>query len=105
LEIERVFSEVDHENKAGQQAVILKTAYNHKKEFLVTVLANNYSDKPFSLLKKHVIYEENNQKLGEFESGYTLQIPAQTSMPWTFIFPSDCLKETPTGNSGELIVI
>jgi SLAP domain-containing protein len=103
-EIERVFSEFVFERKVEQQAVLLKTAFNHKREFLVTVLLNNYSKVPMSLLGKKVVYKEKNRTIGEFESAYTLEIPAETSMPWTFIFPAGSLIDTPNGDSGELII-
>jgi SLAP domain-containing protein len=104
LEIERIFSEINAEGKEGYQAVLLKTAFNHKREFLVTVLLNNYSKIPMSLLGKKVVYKEKNRTIGEFESAYTLEIPAETSMPWTFIFPAGSLIDTPNGDSGELII-
>jgi SLAP domain-containing protein len=103
-EIERVFSEINAEGKEGYQAVLLKTAFNHKREFLVTVLLNNYSKIPMSLLGKKVVYKEKNRTIGEFESAYTLEIPAETSMPWTFIFTARSLIDTPNGDSGELII-
>jgi SLAP domain-containing protein len=103
-EIERVFSEFVVERKVGQQAVLLKTAFNHKREFLVTVLLNNYSKVPMSLLGKKIVYKEGDQTLGEFKSVYTLEVPAETSMPWTFIFPAGSLINTPNGDSGELII-
>lgn len=104
LEIERVFSAINIEGKNEKQVVILKTAFNHKQEFLVTVLLNNYFKIPMSLLGKKVVYKEKNRTLGEFESAYTLEIPAETSMPWTFIFPAGCLIDTPDSDSGELII-
>lgn len=103
-EIERVFSEINAEGKEGYQAVLLKTAFNYKQEFLVTVLLNNYSKIPMSLLGKKVVYKEKDQTLGEFESAYTLEVPAQTSMPWTFIFPAGSLIDPPDGDSGALII-
>jgi SLAP domain-containing protein len=103
-EIERVFSEIVVEGNEGHEAVLLKTAFNHKREFLVTVLLNNYSKIPMSLLGKKVVYKEEDQIFGEFESAYTLEIPPQTSMPWTFIFPAGSLIDQPNGDSGELII-
>jgi SLAP domain-containing protein len=103
-DIERVFSEINAEGKEGYQAVLLKTAFNHKREFLVTVLLNNYSKIPMSLLGKKVVYKEKGQTLGEFDSEYTLEVPAQTSMPWTFIFPEGSLLDPPNDDSGELII-
>jgi SLAP domain-containing protein len=103
-EIERPFSEINTEGKEGYQAVLLKTAFNHKREFLVTVLLNNYSKISLSLLGKKVVYKEEDQILGEFQSAYTLEVPAQTSMPWTFIFPAGSLIDTPNGDCCELII-
>ena len=102
LEIQRVFSEMNHENKSGQDAVLLKTAFNHKQQFLVTVLVNNYSNEPFSLLNQNVVYEESGKVIAQLESVYSLEIPAQTSMPWTFIFSENHFENKPTGKSGEL---
>jgi SLAP domain-containing protein len=101
-EIERVFSEIKDKEKDVHQAVILKTAFNHKQELLVTVLLNNYSKIPMSLLGKKIVYKENGQALGKFESAYKLEVPAQTSMPWTFIFPSGSWEGALSGESGEL---
>lgn len=105
LEIERVFSGIDHNQRVGQQAVVMKTAFNHKEEFLVTVLVSNYSEDPFSLEGKKVLYNESGKPVSEMKSQYVLDIPAQTSMPWTFIFPSSALRVLPSREFGELIII
>jgi SLAP domain-containing protein len=105
VEIERIFTDLNHENKAGQQMVPLRTAFNHKHEFLVTVLVNNYSDVSFSLLGKNVQYKEGTGTISEMTSPYTFEVPAHTSMPWTFIFPKKTLKSEPSEKSGELIII
>ena len=104
-EIERVFSELHSKEHVRQQAVILKTAYNHKKEFLVTVLVNNYSTEPFSLIGKKVLYEEDEHTIGEMDSRYTLEVPPETSMPWTFIFPEAALSSQPSREYGKLIIM
>nr|WP_285877026.1 SLAP domain-containing protein [Fictibacillus phosphorivorans] len=103
-EIERVFSEIRADEKEGYEAILLKTAFNHKEKFLVTVLLSNYSKQPMTLLGKKVVYKERGQTLGEFESAYTLEIPAQTSMLWTFIFPEGSLVDQPEGDPGELVI-
>ncbi|GGB39849.1 SLAP domain-containing protein [Fictibacillus barbaricus] len=105
LKIEQVFSELDHEQNEGQQSVILKTAFNHKNDFLVTVLVNNYAKQPFSLAEKNVVYKEKAGTISEMDSPYSLEVPAHTSMPWTFIFPAASIKKEPSGASGELILI
>ncbi|MBY6037436.1 SLAP domain-containing protein [Fictibacillus nanhaiensis] len=104
LNIEQIFSDIHHEQKEGQQAVLVKTAFNHKDEFLVTVLLNNYSKEAFSLLGKRVVYKEEEQIVADFMSVYTLEIPAETSMPWTFIFPAHSLRQSPTDRAGELTI-
>jgi SLAP domain-containing protein len=93
---------MNHENKKGQDAVLLKTAFNHKQQFLVTVIVNNYSNESFSLLNQKAVYEESGKVIAKLESAYSLEIPAQTSMPWTFIFSEDQLEQEPSGASGEL---
>jgi SLAP domain-containing protein len=104
-EIERVFSELQSDELVRQQAVILKTAYNHREEFLVMVLVNNYSTEPFSLIGKKVLYTEEEHTIGEMDSRYTLEVPAETSMPWTFIFPAASLRKQPSRELGKLIII
>lgn len=104
-EIKRVFSELSAEEHVRQQAVILKTAYNHKEEFLVTVLVNNYSTEPLSLIGKKVLYQEEGYTIGEMDSRYTLEIPPETSMPWTFIFPAASLRSQPYREFGKLIIM
>ncbi|MET3726576.1 SLAP domain-containing protein [Fictibacillus halophilus] len=104
-EIKRVFSELSAEEHVRQQAVILKTAYNHKEEFLVTVLVNNYSTEPLSLIGKKVLYQEEGYTIGEMDSRYTLEIPPETSMPWTFIFPAASLRRNPSREYGKLIIM
>ncbi len=104
-EIKRVFSELSAEEHVRQQAVILKTAYNHKEEFLVTVLVNNYSTEPLSLIGKKVLYQEEGHTIGEMDSRYTLEIPPETSMPWTFIFPAASLRRNPSREYGKLIIM
>jgi SLAP domain-containing protein len=104
-EIERVFSEFHSDEHVRQQAVILKTAYNYKEEFLVTVLVNNYSTEPFSLIGKKVLYIEEEHTIGDMDSRYTLEVPAETSMPWTFIFPAASLKKQPSREYGKLIIM
>ncbi|KZE63821.1 hypothetical protein AWM68_11945 [Fictibacillus phosphorivorans] len=104
LEIERVFSGLNHTHRMGQEAVILKTAFNHKEEFLVTVLVSNYSKEPFLLEDKKVLYNEGGELISEMKSHYELVIPAQTSMPWTFIFPAEALKKMPSKVLGEIII-
>ncbi len=105
LEIVRVFSKIDHDQKVGQQAVVMKTAFNHKEEFLVTVLVSNYAEEPFTLEGKNVLYNEEGITICEMESSYSLEISAKTSMPWTFIFPSSALRKMPAGEFGECIII
>ena len=105
LKIEQVFSELDHKHNEGQQSVILKTAFNHKNDFLVTVLVNNYAKQPFSLAEKNVVYKEKAGTISEMDSPYSLEVPANTSMPWTFIFPAASIQKEPSGASGELILI
>ncbi|WP_153236730.1 SLAP domain-containing protein [Fictibacillus phosphorivorans] len=104
-EIERVFSELHSEEHEKQQTVILKTAYNHREEFLVTVLVNNYSKEPFSLIGKKVLYTEEEHTMGEMDSRYTLEVPPETSMPWTFIFSTASLRRQPSREYGKLFIM
>lgn len=67
--------------------IIVRTAINHHNHLLVTVLIHNTSAKTIDLTTKIVQLLANDQVLAMFSiTDSRLRIPANTSMPWTFIF-------------------
>ena len=69
-------------------------AVNHRGELLITVLVHNFTQKTLTFSEKRLVYIENDEIVAE--SSFTLPtlvIPSKVSMPWTFIFPVDCLKK------------
>lgn len=62
----------------------LKEAVNYKNERLVTVLIHNGTVEPVLFQNIAIAYAE---RTGLFT--VPIQIPAQSSMPWTFIFSNN----------------
>ncbi|GGM24419.1 hypothetical protein GCM10011351_07730 [Paraliobacillus quinghaiensis] len=90
--IEKIFSETGHKNEQNIVFTLLNVARNHKKDLLVMVLIHNFSLEPYQIKDETLEYKENNQLVARHRFALpTPMIPAQTSMPWTFIFPENSL--------------
>ncbi|GAA0338307.1 hypothetical protein GCM10008967_30730 [Bacillus carboniphilus] len=93
-QILNVFKET-HPNGHDVEFTPLWQAVNHKGELLVTVLVQNYSGNDVDFHNKKLRYTVNQ----EMVAAHTFTIPAlvvegETSMPWTFIFPVESLKNS-----------
>jgi SLAP domain-containing protein len=102
--IKKVFTETDHKNRSGIKTVVIRSAFNHKEELLVTVIIHNYENAAVSLHDKNVSYSLDGRTIGEMQSSYTLEIPPLTSMPWTFIFPKGHYEAELAGYREELTI-
>ncbi|MBB6453166.1 SLAP domain-containing protein [Salirhabdus euzebyi] len=101
-EIEQAFSRVTLSG-ADIQFTPLWQAMNHKGQLLVTVLVHNTRKEGFTFTNSKLHYKEN----GVTAAKHTFTIPAlcigaETTMPWTFIFPVESLTVSPTLESGFL---
>jgi SLAP domain-containing protein len=102
-EIEKIFLETNRVDFSNVRLVPIRQAFNHKKELLVTVLIHNFTEKVFIFSKKRIAYVENSEIIAENTFTLpTLFIQPKTSMPWTFIFPEECLKKNLTLENGRL---
>ncbi|MDC3417381.1 SLAP domain-containing protein [Aquibacillus salsiterrae] len=67
-------------------------AINHENNLLVTVLVHNPTNVPLSFRDKRLCYTEQEEIIAEHSFTIpTLTLQPGTSMPWTFIFPKQCL--------------
>lgn len=91
--IEETFHQIDHTNKANVVTFTsLWQAKNYRHDLLVTVLINNYGKEEITFKDTNLAYAENDQLAAtqHFQLDRVV-VPAQTSMPWTFIFPKSSL--------------
>lgn len=89
-----IFMETHDSSGHGVEFTPLWQAMNHKGELLVTVLVQNYSDHDLVFHNQKLCFTVNQ----EMVASHTFTIPAlvlegETSMPWTFIFPKESLKD------------
>ncbi|RID82214.1 SLAP domain-containing protein [Peribacillus asahii] len=101
--IEGIFLETRLSNHANIELTPLRQAINHKGELLVTVLVHNFSQRVLLFHNKKLRYIENEKIIAEHI--FTLPplvIQQETSMPWTFIFPIESLKNPATLAKGQL---
>ncbi|AZV43474.1 SLAP domain-containing protein [Peribacillus asahii] len=101
--IEEIYFETSLSNPANVQLTPLWQATNHKEELLVTVLVHNFSQQVLLFHNKKLRYIENKEIIAEYIFNLpSLVIQRETSMPWTFIFPVESLKNRATLEKGYL---
>lgn len=74
------------QTEADIHLFFLWDAVNHKKEQLVTVLIHNPKTEPLQFEQTAIAYQTEIEPIKTAFFDLPLQIPAQTSVPWTFIF-------------------
>ncbi|MBB2482239.1 SLAP domain-containing protein [Bacillus sp. APMAM] len=101
--IQQVFLETSSSQNKDIEFTPLWEAMNHKGELLVTVLVQNFSEQMISFHNEKLQYWEDENIVAEHS--YTLpalMIEPTTSMPWTFIFPTDSFYSQPLLRNGKL---
>ena len=86
--IEKLFNDTKQQHHSTLVFSPIREAINHRNELLITVLVHNFSHNPLTFENTRLVYSNEQEILAE--KAFTLPsltIPAQTSMPWTFIFP------------------
>lgn len=73
----------------------LREAYNHKHEHLVTVLIHNPSTEPLELAQTPIAYQQDHETKKTALFTLPILVPAQTSMPWTFIYTDQQTEQAP----------
>ncbi|MCM3359422.1 SLAP domain-containing protein [Psychrobacillus sp. FSL K6-4046] len=76
----------------------IRVAINHKKEFLATVLIHNFTSQELAFNNTRLVYTMENELVAEHVFTVpALTLPPETSMPWTFIFPThNYVEEIPS---------
>ena len=92
--IESVFEQTYNQVDDVIMSPVIRVAFNHKNELLITALVHNFTHHG-TRFKNRSIYV----RCGEYivEQSFTipeLSIPPFTSMPWTFIFKPDPLHSS-----------
>lgn len=92
--IQRVFLQTYVTNNKRIQFSRLWQAQNHRGELLVTVLIHNFNEHVHVFKDTKLRYVANEQVMAEHTYSLpTLTLEPETSMPWTFIFPTGRFKQ------------
>lgn len=86
LIIEQLFHQSKDEDTEKISCCFVRKALNHRKQLLLTVLIHNRSGEGLNFQNREVTCTTAK---GVFAKAFTipkLNIPPNTSMPWTFIF-------------------
>lgn len=93
LHIEQLFEQVQLTD-IPIACTIIRTAINHRQELLITVLLHNFSDELLTFQQRTVTYTLQDEVLATHAFTIpALLVPSNTSMPWTFQFPSGSFHE------------
>ncbi|WP_377887298.1 SLAP domain-containing protein [Alkalihalobacillus sp. R86527] len=105
---EKAISPSDHEefNKVHQRFPIksnellfapVRVAMNHNGALLATVLILNGYKSNWRLYERAIQYVESTDIVAEGSfTRESLEIPSQSAVPWTFIFPSSSFLRAPS---------
>jgi len=89
-ELEALFSSLD----TFPPFTVIRHAVNYKKELLVTAIVHNTADEPLLFQEQRITYSiDGKQKAENTFSLSSFIVPPKTSMPWTFIFPTDSWRD------------
>jgi len=99
--IERCFMETKDNTESSLSFTYLRHDYNHQQSLLVMVLMHNYKKVEVQCIDQLIdCYDLEGHKLATKSFSLPYEIPAKTSMPWTFIFPKGTYE--PTNKETEL---
>ncbi|MFS0821729.1 SLAP domain-containing protein [Bacillus sp. 1P02SD] len=87
-EFERIFQDVFPNLDMGITFTTVRIAVNHKNERLVTAMIHNSTEQTLVFENTTLEIWTEDKRFAEHKFTHpTLQVPPETSMPWTFIFP------------------
>jgi len=96
---QQLFKETSVSDANLTQLVPVWHASNYKGELLITVLIHNFTNQTLSFHNTKLSYIENGKSVAEHTFTHSsLIIEPGVSMPWTFIFPVECLNNPINGN-------
>lgn len=101
--IEKVFQETSIPSGQAASFAMIRTAINHKGELLVTGILHHFRKETFTVQNMEMTYKENGKTIAKFIFTVPqIVLEAETSMPWTFIFPVESLINKPALADGQL---
>lgn len=95
-----IIEEHFHKTKdTNEDMTFIREATNHRQQLLVITIIHNRSTDDRTITNEIIAYTNNQNKT--YENSFTLPtiVPANTSMPWTFIFLQDHIKRTTSTNN------
>ena len=72
------------------QFIPVRIAFNHRNDLLASVCIVNGTD-DWKLENRLLFYYEDNELVAEKHFTHKLIVPANTAVPWTFIFTPDSM--------------
>lgn len=106
MTIEKIYNDTKHQNNSKIVFSPIREAFNHNEDLLVTVLAHNFTVQLFSFQNIQLRYSIQGELVGDHTFHLPrLTIPAQVSMPWTFIFPKGSYRSLTSIANGRLEVV
>lgn len=92
--IEDVFEQTYTKADDVIMSPVVRTAFNHKGELLITALVHNFTHHSARFMNRSVFIRCGDYMEEQVFTIPSLSIPPFTSMPWTFIFKPDPLHAT-----------
>ncbi len=92
-QITNIFKQIKIEKVVHGTATYLWHAYNHQGNLLVTVLLHNSSDKAIHFKHKLVRCLSGEEEIAVQTFSIPSEMPPYTSMPWTFIFLKERIRD------------
>ncbi len=92
--IEDVFEQTYTKADDVIMSPIVRTAFNHKGELLITTLVHNFTHHSARFANRSVFIRCGDYMEEQVFTIPSLSIPPFTSMPWTFIFKPDSVHAT-----------
>ena len=84
--IENIFEQTYHQVDDVIMSPVIRVAFNHKNELLITALVHNFTHHATRFRNRSVYIRCNEYIEEQVFTISELSIPPFTSMPWTFIF-------------------
>lgn len=102
---QKIFTKTCVSDTNRTQLVPVWHASNYKGELLITVLIHNFTNQTLTFHNTILRYIEGDNVAAEHIFTHpSLIIEPEVSMPWTFIFPVECLNN-PANRNGLLEIL
>lgn len=93
--VETAFAQAKDDMNHAKSFTYLRHDFNHEGALLIVVLIHNWSQRPLELLDELLVCFNTEQvEVARHFFSLPFQLSAQTSTPWTLIFPKGTYQET-----------